>query len=62
MVFAARSAHENSHEHMALPVVNLPLVSWPLSGVSEDCASTLEKHESLKTGNRKRVALIASQH
>ena len=32
----------------------------PLPAVSEDCASTLEKHGSLSTGNRKRVASIAS--
>ena len=30
------------------------------SSVSEDCASTLEKHESLSTGDHKRVASIAS--
>ena len=28
----------------------------------EDCASTIEKYESLSTGDRKRVASIASQH
>ena len=32
----------------------------PLSGVSEDCASTFEKYGSLSTGDRKRVASIAS--
>ena len=36
------------------------LASWPLSGVSKDCASTLEKYGSLSTGNRKRVASIVS--
>ena len=26
------------------PAVSLSLASWPLSGVSEDCTSTLENH------------------
>ena len=32
----------------------------PLPTVSEDCASTLVEYGSLSTGDRKRVALIAS--
>ena len=38
----------------------LLLASGPLSGVSEDCASTFEKYGSLSTSDRKRVASIAS--
>ena len=29
-------------EHVAFQLSVLPLASWPLSGVTEDCASTLE--------------------
>ena len=42
------------------PVVSLPLASSLLSTVSEGCTSTLEKQGSLSTGDRKRVASIAS--
>ena len=43
-------------EYVALHVSVLLLASWPLSGVSEDCASTLVEYGSLSTGDRKRVA------
>ena len=35
------------------------LASWPLSGVSKDCASTVEKYGSLSTGDRKRVSFTS---
>ena len=38
----------------------LPLASSPLSTVSEGYTSTLEQHGSLSTGDRKRVASMAS--
>ena len=44
-------------EYMAL---QLSVCHSRLRSVSEDCASTLEKHGSLSTGDRKRVASIAS--
>ena len=58
----ARQRYRCVERVRAPPDVSLPLASWPLSGVSEDYTSTLEKHGSLSTGNRKRVASIVSQH
>ena len=47
-------------EHVALQLSVLPLASWPLSGVSEDCASTLEsvcgKYGSLSMGAASRAS------